>query len=105
MVYQYECYITDGPGMSVVELEPGLDQVVFAGDSLRLRCRVTSAEEGGHRVWWARGDALLEPRHPPRSPLHHNRTSAATVTGYLDQHHQREGAIVTYTYMPEAVER
>ncbi|XP_053646740.2 adhesion G protein-coupled receptor A3 isoform X2 [Cherax quadricarinatus] len=90
---QLQCH---GPGLSVVELEPGLDQVVFAGDSLRLRCRVTSAEEG-HRVWWARGDAHIVPRKPASN-------SSATVTGYLDQHHQRGGAIVKTTYMPEAIE-
>lgn len=83
--------------MSVVELEPGLDQVVFAGDSLRLRCRVTSAEEG-HRVWWARGNTRLMPREPTPN-------SSATVTGYLDQHLQREGAIVKNTFLPEAIER
>ncbi|XP_071517155.1 uncharacterized protein Remo [Panulirus ornatus] len=82
--------------MSVVELEPGLDQVVFAGDSLRLRCRVTSAEEG-HRVWWARGNTRLMPREPASN-------SSATVTNYLDQHLQREGAIIKYTFLPEAIE-
>ncbi|XP_069157913.1 adhesion G protein-coupled receptor A3 [Procambarus clarkii] len=90
---QLQCH---GPGLSVVELEPGLDQVVFAGDSLRLRCRVTSAEES-HQVWWAHGDAHIVPRKPASN-------SSATVTGYLDQHHQRGGASVKITYMPEAIE-
>ncbi|KAG7167997.1 Adhesion G protein-coupled receptor A3-like [Homarus americanus] len=90
---QLQCH---GPGLSVVELEPGLDQVVFAGDSLRLRCRVTSAEEG-HQVWWARGDIHLLPRKPAAN-------SSATVTGYLDQHHQRGGVTLKNTYMPDAIE-
>ncbi|XP_066947447.1 adhesion G protein-coupled receptor A3 [Macrobrachium rosenbergii] len=88
-----------GPGLSVVELEPGLDQVVFAGDSLRLRCRVTSAEEG-HKVWWVRGDVHLVPRHPSTS-------GSTTVTGYLEQHHQhqqRGGAVIKTTYLPESIE-
>lgn len=81
-----------------MELEPGLDQVVFAGDSLRLRCRVTSVEEG-HRVWWARGDAHLQPH------LHTSDNGTSTVTRYLEQHQIREGAIVKTTYLPEAIER
>ncbi|XP_050729504.1 adhesion G protein-coupled receptor A3-like [Eriocheir sinensis] len=93
-----EQLLCHGPGLSVVELEPGLDQVVFAGDSLRLRCRVTSAQED-HRVSWSRGNTHLLPRKP--SP--HNHTSA-TVTGYLDQYQQRGGAVVRNTYLPEAIE-
>ncbi|XP_045106048.1 adhesion G protein-coupled receptor A3-like isoform X1 [Portunus trituberculatus] len=93
-----EQLLCHGPESSEVELEPELDQVVFAGDSLRLRCRVTSAQEG-HQVWWAKGETHLLPRQPSL----HNHTSA-TVTGYLDQHQQRGGAVVRNTYLPEAIE-
>ena len=46
-----------------MELDPRLDQVVFAGDSLRLRCRVSGGEEdhAPGRVWWRRGNIHLHP--------------------------------------------
>ncbi|XP_047479451.1 adhesion G protein-coupled receptor A3-like [Penaeus chinensis] len=90
----FQCH---GPGLSVVELEPTLDQVVFAGDSLRLRCRVTSAEDS-HRVWWARGDAHFRARRLG---------SSANYTDYLEPHHQhqqRSGATFKTTYLPDAIE-
>ena len=40
----------------MLEIEPGLNQVVFAGDSLRLRCRV-SGQRSTDRVWWRKGDS------------------------------------------------
>lgn len=97
-IYQNLSLSPDGPGLSVVELEPTLDQVVFAGDSLRLRCRVTSAEDN-HRVWWARGDAHFQARRLG---------SSANYTDYLEPHHQhqqRGGAKFKTTYLPDAVER
>lgn len=85
-----------GPGDSMVELEPHLDQVVFAGDSLRLRCRVTSAEESP-RVHWTRGDDHIMPRDP---------TNPTDNPFFIhNPHHQAPpGAKVKTTYLPDAIE-
>ncbi|KAB7499091.1 Adhesion G protein-coupled receptor A3, partial [Armadillidium nasatum] len=40
---------------SVLEMDPGIDQVVFAGDSLKLQCRVTGFDSPPERVWWKLG--------------------------------------------------
>ncbi|CAL4060434.1 unnamed protein product [Meganyctiphanes norvegica] len=85
-----------GPGDSMVELEPHLDQVVFAGDSLRLRCRVTSAEESP-RVHWARGDEHIIPRNP-------NHPTDNPFFMHSPHHQPPPGAKVKTTYLPDAIE-
>ena len=45
--------------MSVLEVQPGLDQVVFAGDSLQLRCKVSGLESTDN-VWWRKGNSRYD---------------------------------------------
>ncbi|XP_076055797.1 remoulade isoform X2 [Oratosquilla oratoria] len=80
-------------GTSLVELEPHRDQLVFAGDSLQLRCRVSYDKEELPEVVWVWEDLHLKEEQRGaviRTEPNRNALESKVEIGRLDGSHSGE---------------